>query len=70
MWTCPTRTGWNVTSSDWPPPHVQDHIATMARLHKDNRYDRFITDVSDLLGHPPSGFDALIQDTPALQRTS
>lgn len=52
------------------PPHVQDHIATMARLHKDNRYDRFITDVSDLLGHPPSGFDALIQDTPALQRTS
>jgi uncharacterized protein YbjT (DUF2867 family) len=49
------------------PPHVQDHIATMARLHKENRYDRATTDISDLLGRPPSGFDSLIGETPGLQ---
>jgi len=52
------------------PPHVQDHIATMARLHKENRYDRATSDISDLLGRPPSGFDSLIRETPALQHAS
>jgi NAD(P)H dehydrogenase (quinone) len=47
--------------------HVQDHIATMARLHKQNRYDRKTSDVADLLGRQPSGFDTLIEETPALQ---
>ncbi len=47
--------------------HLQDHIATMARLHKQNRYDRKTGDVADLLGRPPSGFDSLIEETPALQ---
>ena len=51
-------------------PHVAEHIATMARLCKDNRYDRLTSDVSDLLGRPPSGFDALIAQTPALQGAS
>jgi NAD(P)H dehydrogenase (quinone) len=51
-------------------PHVQEHIATMARLHKDNRYDRATSDISDLLGRPPSGFDSLIRETPALQGAS
>jgi len=49
------------------PPHLQNHIETMARLHKQNRYDRSTSDVADLLGRPPSGFDSLIQETPALQ---
>ncbi len=49
------------------PPHVRDHIATMARLHRQNRYDRSTSDVPDLLGRPPSGFDSLIEETPALQ---
>lgn len=52
------------------PPHVQEHIATMARLHKENRYDRVTSDISDLLGRPPSGFDSLISETPALQPAS
>lgn len=52
------------------PPHVQDHIATMARLHKENRYDRATSDISELLGRPPSGFDSLISETPALQPAS
>jgi NAD(P)H dehydrogenase (quinone) len=50
------------------PLHVQDHIATMARLHKDNRYDRATSDIADLLGHPPSGLDSFVKETPALQR--
>ena len=48
-------------------PHVQDHIATMAWLHKQNRYDRTTSDVADILGRPPSGFDSLVEETPALQ---
>lgn len=52
------------------PSHLQDHIATMARLHKENRYDRATSDISDLLGRPPSGFDSLVRETPALQAAS
>jgi uncharacterized protein YbjT (DUF2867 family) len=33
-------------------PHVQDHIATMARLHRDDRYNRHAHDVEDVTGHP------------------
>jgi NAD(P)H dehydrogenase (quinone) len=51
-------------------PHVLDHIATMARLHRQNRYDRATNDIAELLGRPPSGFDSLIKDTSALRDTS
>jgi uncharacterized protein YbjT (DUF2867 family) len=36
------------------PDHVRDHIATMARLHALNRYDRQSPDVERLLGRPPT----------------
>ncbi|MEU9124773.1 NAD(P)H-binding protein [Streptomyces sp. NPDC048506] len=49
------------------PPHVLEHIATMARLHGENRYDRATNDVAELLGRPPLGFDGFIKKTPALQ---
>jgi NAD(P)H dehydrogenase (quinone) len=52
------------------PPHVLDHIATMARLHKQNRYDRVTTDIADITGHPPSGFESLVNQTPALQHAA
>ncbi|MEU8715495.1 MULTISPECIES: NAD(P)H-binding protein [unclassified Streptomyces] len=45
-------------------PHLVDHIATMARLHRENRYDRATDDVTDLLGRPPAGFDTLLRATP------
>jgi uncharacterized protein YbjT (DUF2867 family) len=35
------------------PPHVQQHIATMARLHTQNRYNRSTRTVEDITGHPP-----------------
>jgi uncharacterized protein YbjT (DUF2867 family) len=33
-------------------PHVQEHIATMARLHQDDRYNRLTHDVQAVTGHP------------------
>jgi uncharacterized protein YbjT (DUF2867 family) len=34
------------------PPHVQQHIATMARLHREGRYDRSTDDVAQITGAP------------------
>jgi uncharacterized protein YbjT (DUF2867 family) len=34
------------------PPHVQQHIATMARLHREDRYNRLTHTVEDITGHP------------------
>ena len=33
------------------PPHVQQHIATMARLHSEDRYNRSTHTVEDITGH-------------------
>jgi uncharacterized protein YbjT (DUF2867 family) len=35
------------------PPHVQQHIATMARLHREDRYNRSTQDFENITGHPP-----------------
>jgi uncharacterized protein YbjT (DUF2867 family) len=50
------------------PPHVLDHISTMARLHKQNRYDRVTNDIDEVLGRSPSGFDSFVRNTAALRR--
>ena len=34
------------------PPHVAQHIATMARLHREGRYDRSTDDVASITGAP------------------
>lgn len=34
------------------PEHLAAHIATMARLHAENRYDRLTHDVETITGHP------------------
>jgi uncharacterized protein YbjT (DUF2867 family) len=34
------------------PPHVQQHIATMAKLHREDRYNRSTNDVEAITGHP------------------
>jgi uncharacterized protein YbjT (DUF2867 family) len=34
------------------PPHLEQHIATMARLHGEDRYNRSTQDVEDITGHP------------------
>jgi len=34
------------------PPHVEQHIATMARLHREDRYNRSTDTVEHITGHP------------------
>ncbi|MFJ8637439.1 NmrA family NAD(P)-binding protein [Streptomyces sp. NPDC093568] len=34
------------------PPHIEEHIVTMCRLHQQNRYDRASDDVDRLTGYP------------------
>ena len=42
------------------PPHTQQHVATMAQLHRDNRYDRTTDDVERLTGIPPQSIEAFV----------
>ncbi|MGW3241846.1 NmrA family NAD(P)-binding protein [Streptomyces sp. NPDC001070] len=48
------------------PEHVRQHIATMARLHAQNRYDRATDDVREILGRPASGIPELVKEYPQL----
>ncbi|WP_433515022.1 NAD(P)H-binding protein [Nonomuraea sp. CA-143628] len=42
------------------PPHTEQHIATMARLHRENRYDRASHDVERLTGVPAQTIEAFV----------
>lgn len=42
-------------------PHVQQHIATMAKLHHDGRYDRMTTDLPRLTGHQAQSVEEYIR---------
>ncbi|MEV0350552.1 NmrA family NAD(P)-binding protein [Nonomuraea sp. NPDC050680] len=42
------------------PPHTEGHIATMARLHRENRYDRASDDVERLTGVPAQTIEAFV----------
>ncbi|MFJ4927392.1 NmrA family NAD(P)-binding protein [Streptomyces sp. NPDC088736] len=42
------------------PPHTEQHIATMARLHHENRYDRTSDDVERLTGVPPRSVEEFV----------
>jgi uncharacterized protein YbjT (DUF2867 family) len=42
------------------PPHTEEHIATMARLHRENRYDRATDDVERLTGIPAQTIEAFV----------
>ncbi|MET9874240.1 NAD(P)H-binding protein [Actinacidiphila glaucinigra] len=46
------------------PDHVRQHIATMARLHAANRYDRATDDIGEILGRPASGIPELLREHP------
>jgi uncharacterized protein YbjT (DUF2867 family) len=54
-------TAQDITLDDWRkqvldpiglPPHVAQHIATMARLHREGRYNRNTDDVAQITGTP------------------
>jgi uncharacterized protein YbjT (DUF2867 family) len=42
------------------PPYTEQHIATMARLHRENRYDRATDDVVRLTGVPARTIEAFV----------
>jgi uncharacterized protein YbjT (DUF2867 family) len=42
------------------PPHTEQHIATMARLHRENRYDRATNDVERVTGVPAQTVEAFV----------
>jgi uncharacterized protein YbjT (DUF2867 family) len=42
------------------PPHTEQHIATMAKLHRDNRYDRTADGVERVAGIPPQSIEAFV----------
>lgn len=48
------------------PAHVQQHLATMARLHRAGRYDRATTDVEKVTGTPALTVEQYIATEPQL----
>src|ERR1700739_2458604 len=48
------------------PEHVQQHIATMARLHHEDRYDRVSDDVEKLTGEPAHTVEQYVSAHPHL----
>jgi NAD(P)H dehydrogenase (quinone) len=52
------------------PPHVIQHLATMARLHAGNRYDRMTGDVEAILGRPATSLRDFVAKHAALFRKS
>ncbi|MFF7235213.1 NAD(P)H-binding protein [Streptomyces collinus] len=42
------------------PPHLEQHVATMARLHRDNRYDRTADGVERVTGTPAQTIEAFV----------
>jgi len=43
------------------PEHVLNHFATMAKLHKENRYDRLTHDVEKITGKPALSIEEYVQ---------
>jgi hypothetical protein len=41
-------------------PYVDEHIATMARLHRENRYDRVTTTVEEITGRPAESVEDFV----------
>ena len=48
------------------PDHVQQHISTMARLHREDRYNRASDDVETLTGEPAQSVEQYIASNPKL----
>lgn len=42
------------------PPHLEQHVATMAQLHRDNRYDRTADGVERVTGVPARSIEAFV----------
>ena len=68
-------TGEDVPYDEWQrkvlapiglPEHVQQHIATMARLHREDRYNRTTDDVERITGRPAQTVEQYVASNPDL----
>jgi hypothetical protein len=41
-------------------PYADEHLATMARLHRENRYDRVTATVEEITGRPAESVEEFI----------
>jgi uncharacterized protein YbjT (DUF2867 family) len=41
-------------------PYVDEHLATVARLHRENRYDRMTTTVKEITGRPAESVEEFL----------
>ncbi|HEY0574560.1 MAG TPA: NAD(P)H-binding protein [Pseudonocardia sp.] len=48
------------------PPHVEEHIVTMARLHRANRYDRATRTIEEITGVPAQTVEQFVTEHAAL----
>ncbi|MFE2187458.1 NAD(P)H-binding protein [Streptomyces sp. NPDC059455] len=51
------------------PGHLFDHLATMARLHAENRYDRRTDDIETITGRPATGVREYVREHPEMFTT-
>jgi len=49
----PFEEWWTEFAPEGFSPHAREHVATMAALHKQNRYDRYTEDFKQLTGRDP-----------------
>ena len=49
----PFEEWWKKFAPEGFSPHAREHVATMAALHKQNRYDRYTQDFKQLTGRDP-----------------
>jgi len=70
-----TITGTDIAHDTWVeevlkplglPAHLQQHMATMARLHRAGRYDRATDDVETVTGQPSLTVEQYISENPQL----
>jgi hypothetical protein len=47
-------------------PHEQEHLITLARLHRENRFDRSTDTVESLTGRPARTIEAHVAERAAL----
>jgi uncharacterized protein YbjT (DUF2867 family) len=68
-------TGEDLPSDEWVrqvlepggvPPHVRQHIATMARLHREDRYNRASDDVERITGQPGQTVEQYVAAHPGM----
>jgi len=41
-------------------PYVDEHLVTVARLHREGRYDRMTTTVGDITGRPAESVEEFV----------